>query len=369
MIRARRLVTLLPAMLAGGILFGAAFGHASSGSGDDRAPGADADADADVVHRAPARRTADGRQTRPLPPLPPAAPTPPAPPAPPVPPVPPPGGWGQPPGPGHGGFGGRFTTSDGKVRIEGLEGFVRQHLDAARDAIRNNPSIPPDVRDRALARLDRARAVALRRIANLRTTDLDQLGDEMEKMGDELEKAMEGLDDEMEKLGEKLGQDLARELSKNLGKGFGPKIRIERRRDRGDDGDDGDDGGGDDHGRVGVVGPDVDVDVNVRGGIRGLPDLRLQPGQRAQIGQLRSSYERRIADARKQLDAASERLRIALDDPRTSDADISRYVDQVSSYEAEIRKARLLTWHSARRLLDDSQRKQIEDAAARKRHR
>jgi Spy/CpxP family protein refolding chaperone len=369
MIRARRLVTLLPAMIAGGILFGAAFGHASSG--DDRAPGgdpdADAGADADFVRHAPARRTADGGRSRPLPPLPPAPPVPPTPPAPPT----PPGGWGQPPTPGHGGFGGRFsiTVRNGKVHMEGLEDFVRQHLDAAREAIRNNPSIPPDARDRALARLDRARAVAQRRLANLDTSDLDNLGDEMEKVGDEIEKAMEGLDDDMEKLGEKLGKDLAKELSKNLGKGFGPKIRIERHRGRddADDGDDGDDADGGDHGRAAVMAPDVDV--NVRGSIPGLPDLTLRPAQRAQIGKLRGSYEQRIAVARKQLDDASERLRVALEDPRTSDAEISRCVDQVSAYEAEIRKARLLTWVGARRLLDESQRKQIEDAAARKRHR
>jgi hypothetical protein len=78
---------------------------------------------------------------------------------------------------------------------------------------------------------------------------------------------------------------------------------------------------------------------------------------------LRTTYDRQIAVARKQLEDASQRLEEAIRDPRTSDTEIARYVDQVSAHEAEIRKARLLTWVSARRLLDDTQRKKIEDAA------
>jgi hypothetical protein len=361
-------MTLLPAMVAGGILFGAAFGHASSG--DDYAPGDDS-----AEHRAPARRTADAR----LPPLPPA------PPAPPVPPVPP-SGWGPPPGvPGAGGPG-RFTVTsrNGRVQIEGLEQLVRHHLDMARDVIRNNPNLPPDIRDKALARLDRARATVERRLASLSAADLDQIGEEMEKMGDELEKSLEGLDDELEKLGEKLGKDFSRKLGRDLARGLSPRIRFERHRDADDadhgrdagrdagrdNGDDDEDGDDDDRGggardRAAAIEPDAEA--NVRGAIRGMPDLTLRPTQHQQIVQLRATYEQQIAVARKQLDDASRRLEAALGDPRTSDADISRYVDQVSSYEAAIRKARLLTWVNARRLLDDSQRKKIEDAAGRRR--
>jgi DNA gyrase/topoisomerase IV subunit A len=291
---------------------------------------------------------------------------------------PPPGGWSQPPPmPVPGGAGGRFSISirNGKVHIDGLEGFARHHLESVREMIRNNPNIPPDVRDKVLARLDTARAIVERRLRNLSSTDLDKLGDEMEKMGDELEKAMEGLEDEMEKLGEKLGKDLAKKLGKDIAKGLRPGIRIDGRdhdhdhdhdRGDGDDGDDSDDDGDDDHARGVVINPGVDMDT--RGAIRDLPDLTLRPAQREQIVKLRSSYEQEIARARKQLDDASKRLEIALADLRTSDADIEKYVDQVSKHEAAIRKARLLTWVNARRLLDETQRKKIEDASG-KRHR
>ena len=359
MSRARRFATtILPSAIAGGLLFGTAFGHASSG--DDAEPA--------FVRRAPATRTADARRVPPLPPAPPAPPMPP----------PPPGGWSQPPPmPVAGGAGGRFSISirNGKVHIDGLEGFARHHLEGVREMIRNNPNIPPDVRDKVLARLDTARSIVERRLRNLSSADLDKIGDEMEKMGDELEKAMEGLEDEMEKLGEKLGKDFAKKLGKDLAKGLRPGIQIDGRdrdqdRGDGDDGGDGDDDDGDDdrdgdHARAVVIGPDVDTDT--RGAIRDLPDLTLRPAQREQIVKLRSSYEQEIARARKQLDDASRRLEIALADLKTSDADIERYVDQVSKYEAAIRKARLLTWVNARRLLDETQRQKIEDASGKRR--
>jgi len=307
------------------------------------------------------------------------APDPHAPPAPPT----PPGGWGGhpppsvPPAPG-----GRLSISvhDGKVQIEGLETALRAHLEAAREAIRSNPDIPPAIRDKVLARLDRARAIVERRLGRLSTTDLDKLGDEMEKMGDELEKAMEGLDEDLEQLGDKLGKDLARKLSKDIAKGLKPGIQINPGRDRdrdedrdrdadraerdgGDDNDDEDDRDGD-RDRADVMAPDADHDRGVRSAVRDLPDVGLQPAQRAQIAKLRTSYEQQISVARKQLDDASKRLEVALADPRAKDADIAKYIDQVSAYEAEIRKARLLTWVNARRLLDDAQRKKIEEASA-----
>ena len=48
------------------------------------------------------------------------------------------------------------------------------------------------------------------------------------------------------------------------------------------------------------------------------------------------------------------------------DAEITRLVDQISAQEAVIRKSRILAWAQARRVLDDGQRKKIEDAAKKK---
>ena len=383
MSRARKLfTTIIPALVAGGLLFGTASGHASAGDGPAELwpydadayadPGAaDADGDADGARRAPARRTADARRHRtpPMAPMPPAPPVPPAaddgpmPPAPSAPPAPP-----MPPGARKGGPG-RISISvhNGKVQIDGVEIFARHQLDAVREMIRNNPNLPPDVRDRALARLDNARGILERRLKNLSITDLDKLGDELEKMGDELERAMEGLEEEMGRFGDKLGRDLARRLGKDLARSFKPgRIQIDRSDDTDGDRDaDGGDDGDDDH--AVVVTPDAGLDDEARDAIRDLKDLTLKPAQRDQLAKLRVTSDEEIARARKQLDDASKRLEIALADVKTSDADIARYVDQVSVHEAAIRKARLLAWVNARRLLDDAQRQKIEEAA-RKNH-
>jgi len=372
--------TIVPALAAGGLLFGTASGHASAGDGPPgflpvAADTGDTDADADAgpgpgtARRAPGKRTADApRRHRVPPPAPPAPPEPPDPPEPPeppagwdhsrpLPPLPPPHLQGRKGGPGRV----SISVRNGKVQIDGLEGFTRHQLDAVGQLIRNNPDIPKEARDKVLARLDRARTIVDKRLKNLSTTDLDKIGDEMEKMGDELEKAMEGLEEEMEKLGDKLGKDLARKLGKDFAKSFKPgKIQI----DHGDDNDAHDD---DDDAHAVVVTPDDDVDVDARDAIQDLKDLTLKPDQRDRIAKLHATSEQEIARARKQLDDASKRLEIALADAKTSDSDISRYIDQVSMHEAAIRKSRLLAWVNARRLLDDAQRKKIEDAA-RKNH-
>jgi Spy/CpxP family protein refolding chaperone len=380
MIRVRSLfVAIVPALLAGGLLLGTGSGHASAGDDPEEmspyaADGGGAEAD-DGVRHAPARRTADARR-RGAPPTPPAPPAPPAPPSwddsrplPPLPPaVPPPGGFGRRGGAGGPGGPGRISISihDGKVQLNGIQVFARHQLDAIREMVRANPNIPADVRDKLLARLDKARIILDKRLKNLPADDLDKLGDELEKMGEELEKAMEGLEADLDSLGDKVGKDLAKKLGKDFAKGFKPgRIYIDRGDHDGDhDADANDDDDGDDHDDHGVpVPPGADIDADAHDAVRDLKGLTLQPAQRDQIAKLRAVSEQQIATARKQLDDASKRLEVALADPKTSDAEISRYIDQVSMHEAAIRKARLLTWVNARRLLDDGQRKKIEDAA------
>ena len=70
--------------------------------------------------------------------------------------------------------------------------------------------------------------------------------------------------------------------------------------------------------------------------------------------------------ARKQLDVLSNKLRDKLGDPSASDDEVSRLVDQVSAQEAVIRKARLVAWVRARRVLDPQQQTKIQDAARKK---
>ena len=100
-----------------------------------------------------------------------------------------------------------------------------------------------------------------------------------------------------------------------------------------------------------------------------LGDLSLQPQQRQQIQQLRANSRAQIEQARAALQQASEALQQAVENINASDAELEKAIDQVSQQEATIRKAKILAWHDARRMLDEAQRKKIQDAAARVKHR
>lgn len=345
MSRIRTLFTIVvPSMIAGGLLFHSAPGRASAG--DREMFGfwpATSDASAPIVAQGP------------RPPAPPAPAAPPAPPAPKAPPAPP-----APPAPKRGGAGGGISVSinNGKVSIDGIHDMVLGQLDTARESIRNNPSIPKDVRDKIGARLDKVRASVDKRLKNISVTDLDQLEKEMEAMGEEIEAAMDGLDKDLEKVGDKLGKDIAKQLGKDFGKKWGKNFNVNIGNDDDDDNDD-------DIGSVDV--PDVDDDDDdMKDAIKDLRDLALDKAQKDQINKLRAESDQKVAVAKKQLDELSSKLQTALGNPATSDADISRMVDQISAQEASIRKARIVAWAQARRLLSDAQRKRVEDAAKKK---
>ena len=178
---------------------------------------------------------------------------------------------------------------------------------------------------------------------------------------------MEGLEEDLDKLGVKLGKDFAGKIGK-FGKGGKIKIDLGRNQhdpDDDDDVDDVDDVDDDDDDRdVDTIpmSPDVDDD-DLRDAIGDLKDLALSPNQKDRIAKLAADSDRNVADAKRQLDAKSDQLEAALADARTSDSAIARMVDEISGHEAAIRKARLLAWVNARRVLDDSQRKKIEAAA------
>ncbi len=343
--------TILPSMIAGGLLFNSALGRASAG--DREMFGywpATSDAAAPLVAQGPKP------PVPPAPAAPPAPPAPRAPRAPATPPAPP-----APPAPKRGGAGGGISVSinNGKVSIDGVHDMVLGQLDTARDSIKNNQSIPKDVRDKIVARLDKVRASVDKRLKNISVTDLDQLEKEMEAMGEEIESAMDGLDQDLEKLGDKIGKDVAKQLGKDFGKKWGKNFNVNIGNDDDDDDDDDDIGS--------VTAPDVDADDDdMKDAIKDLRDLALDKAQKEQINKLRAESDQKVAAAKKQLDDLSGKLQTALGNPATTDADISRMVDQISAQEASIRKARIVAWAQARRLLSDAQRKRVEDAAKKK---
>lgn len=265
-----------------------------------------------------------------------------------------------------GGAGVSISIRNGKIHIEGLDQLVSGHLQNVRDMLANNPNLPKDVRDRIVQRMDRVKAVVDKHIKQLDTQDLDKLDDQLEKMGDELEKAMEGLEADLDKLGDKLGKDLAKDITKNLKDmklKFGPDpAPAPDDDDDDDDADDADRDTDDDDLPNASVAPSDD---DLRSAVDMLKNFTLEPAQKDAIVRLRASADAVVETERRALEQASKQLEAALAGVKTSDGDIARYVDKITAHEAAIRKARLLSWVQARRVLDADQIKRLEAAAHR----
>jgi hypothetical protein len=137
---------------------------------------------------------------------------------------------------------------------------------------------------------------------------------------------------------------------KHLMKKFGPHDAVADS----DDSDDADD--------IDSI-ADLDDADDLADAMKDLGKLKLEPDQRAQLRRLRADSDQKVQRAKVDLDRASETLRSQLENGKASDQEIARSIDNVTKLESDIRKARILAWVNARRLLDDSQRKRVESAA------
>ncbi len=248
-----------------------------------------------------------------------------------------------------------------KIHIDGLDHLVSGHLQNVRDMLASNPNIPKDVRDKITQRMDKVRAIVDRHVKNLDTSDLDKLDDQLEKMGDELEKAMEGLDADLAKLGDKLSKDLAKDITKNLKDmkfKFGPD-HVDP--DDHDDDDDNDSDTDDDD----LPNTVIDSDVDMQSAVDMLKGFALKPAQKDAIAKLRADADAKVEGERKALELASQKLETALANVNVKDAEVERLVNEITSREAAIRKARLLSWVQARRVLDPDQVQRLEAATRR----
>jgi hypothetical protein len=294
-------------------------------------------------------------------------PVPPVPPASPVPPLPP-GGHGN---------GISISIHDGQIQIDGIEEMVRDQLERAADILDNLPDVPPEVRERVKRRLQAVRNKLSVRLGKLRSMDVDQIGPEMERMGDQIEREMERLDRDLEQLGARLGRHFAKQFGRDFARSL-PPLPLPRRLDR-DHSDGGDEDvyaeGAEDDNEDGVedgvtlpLNADTDMaDPDMRAAISELKNLRLGPGQRERLARLRADSDREVADARRELEAMSDRLHDTIGNLDAREDDITRQIDLISAKEAAIRKARILAWVRARAVLDDDQRQQVEAAAKKRR--
>jgi hypothetical protein len=343
----RRLTLAIPSLVAGCLLFASAFGRA-----DDRRAPPDAWAAPTpptppiIIAQAP---MAPKAPSAPLaPPAPPAAPAPKAPTAPKAPPAP----------PSSPGFG--IALHDGNLTITGAREAADQQIESALATIRGNTSIPPKVRDKLIARLEKAKASVDKRLAHLDINNLDQLGDELGALGDEIGAAFDGMDADFADVGRDIGRDISRDIGKNIGKNLGHGIHVHVGHDKDDDDKDDD---ADAH--TAPSAPNIDIDVDdddVDDAISDLGDLALTSAQRDAIAKLRDNAKGTVGPARKRIEALSTKLHDTLGNATATDADITKAVDAITAEEATIRKARILAWVNARRLLDADQRKRVEAA-------
>jgi Spy/CpxP family protein refolding chaperone len=295
-----KLATTMSSVLAGALLFGSAFVSA------DRTP--------------------------PAPPAPPAAPAPgpgiPAP-KPPKPPKAPKAGGG----------------SGITIQINGLDQLVDEQIKNALDMIAKNPQVPQAVRDKVTKKLEKVRQKLHDKLGK-GSIDPDEIGE----LGDEIGREMDEFGKEMEEWGEQFGKQMEQEMEKKFGN-F--NIQVGPGHDDDDDDDDADADDDDDD----AAGADLDD------AIKDMGSLDLKPAQRDQIKKLRADSESKVAAAKRELSRAEDSLHKQLGNPATSDADIARSIDAITQQEAAIRKARILAWVNARRVLDDAQRTKVERAA------
>ncbi|HET7506276.1 MAG TPA: hypothetical protein VFK02_34895 [Kofleriaceae bacterium] len=353
------LATIVPSVIAGGLLLGSASGHAESGRDDARGywpVGSDPMTGVQVAQLDPWSHPRP--RVPPPPPVPPAPPVPGAIPAPPVPPVPapPPRVRGR-----HHGHGVSVSIHDGKIELDGIEELVADQLERVDDVLDNMQDVPPEVRERVKNRVRAVREKLRVRLGKLRSLDLDKIGPEMERLGDEIEREMEGLDKDLAQFGERFGKQFAHKFGRDFAKGVGPaRVSGSRDHDHSDDGDD--DGDDDDHDAVSAD-DDVMDPSDMRSAVAELRNLALDQTQKARLAQVRAESERKITDAKRELEAMQSRLHDTLGDLGASEADIAKQIDMISATEATIRKARILAWVRVRNLLDDEQRKKVEAAA------
>ncbi len=223
------------------------------------------------------------------------------------------------------------------IQIDGLDEMIEERIEDVLKTVSSDGRIPPQVRDKLEKRLERVRTKIKAKTAK-GTIDPEQL----EELGEEIGKEMEAFGKEMEAWGDQFGKHVGKQMKGTLGS-------LDIRIGGGDDDDDDDD--------------DADDDDDVAGAMRGIGTLNLRPQQREQIKKLRADSDAKVATARRELDRASDRLTKQLENPATSETEIARSIDAVAQQEAAIRKARILAWVNARRILDDGQRTQVERAA------
>jgi Spy/CpxP family protein refolding chaperone len=254
---------------------------------------------------------------------------------------------------------------------------ARAQLEQARAEIESNGSLSPKMRDAILKRLDKAQKVIDKHLKGLKFNgDWDDFGQQMEAFGESMGEAFQGMDADFADLDEVIAKQVQKALKHGLKGGIRGGIQI----DLGDDDDP-------------VVAPlpplpptapvppvppvpsatppdfdfddAYDLDMSDMDLSIDLGSLGLSGSQSSTLRSIIEDEQRAVQPAEQQLEQLSEQLRDTLENDDVDEAQIGALVDKMAEREAQIRKARLLAWAKARKLLDDDQRKKVHKAARR----
>jgi hypothetical protein len=173
----------------------------------------------------------------------------------------------------------------------------------------------------------------------------EELGQEMERFGQDMEKWSKQFEKQMEKQLEQQMKQKKIVIKGDPDHWKGPVIV---------------DAPGDQDFPDAIDPDDLDDMNDVADAMQRLKGLKLDQGQRVKLQQLRAESDQQVRRAKEQLEVASEALRSQLENGSENEAEIAKTIENITKLEAEIRKARIISWVRARKILSDSQRQRLK---------
>ena len=284
------------------------------------------------------------------------APTPP--PAPPVGPrAPKPPKAPKPPDPDDAALAGAISMA-----IRGAHSLVDEKLAESRAQIASAQTIPAPMKATILKRLDEAKRMVDQRMTNFHASSMDDFSAQMDGLGNDIGAMMEGLGADMDKLAPQL---------EHFGKGnfsfhdtHDDDTEAPEPAEVDDDSDDLDDATGTLPGvpSIGSTPGAMSVNVDHYDVTMDPAALKLKPAQRDALRLVLADEQHIVEPASARLDIESKHLEETLAAKVVDEAAAARFVDAMSAEETTIRRAKVVAWAKAKKILDDDQRAVLNQA-------
>src|SRR6185437_15897550 len=110
-----------------------------------------------------------------------------------------------------------------------LAKMVADQLQQAIDEVRGNGQVPPQLRDKIVKKLEKARDKLNKKLAKMDFSNMDEVGETLGEVGEEIGEDMGQFGEEMGKWGEQFGKQFAKQFTNGWskqGNGNGVHIHI-----------------------------------------------------------------------------------------------------------------------------------------------